>query len=29
MLTAPAEVEAEFTGWFAEAYRAGAQRYLR
>jgi Domain of unknown function (DUF5655) len=28
-LTGPAEVDAEFTGWLAEAYLVGAQRHLR
>lgn len=27
-LRAPAEVDAEFTGWLAEAYRVGEQRHL-
>jgi hypothetical protein len=28
-LAAPGEVNAEFTGWLAEAYRVGAQQHLR
>jgi hypothetical protein len=28
-LTAPDEVDAEFVGWLAEAYRVGEQRHLR
>jgi hypothetical protein len=28
-LTAPAEVDEEFTAWLAEAYRVGAQQHLR
>ena len=28
-LTAPGEVDAEFAGWLAEAYRVGEQRHLR
>ena len=28
-LTAPAEVDGEFTGWLAEAYQVGAQQHLR
>jgi endogenous inhibitor of DNA gyrase (YacG/DUF329 family) len=27
-LTAPAEVDAQFVGWLAEAYRVGCQRHL-
>lgn len=27
-LTSPAEVDEEFTGWLAEAYRVGEQRHL-
>ena len=28
-LTSPADVDAEFTGWLAEAYRVGIQEHLR
>jgi Domain of unknown function (DUF5655) len=28
-LTSPADVDAEFAGWLAEAYRVGAQEHLR
>jgi hypothetical protein len=27
-LTSPAEVDAQFAGWLAEAYRVGAQEHL-
>jgi hypothetical protein len=28
-LTAPSDVDAEFTGWLGEAYQVGAQQHLR
>jgi hypothetical protein len=28
-LTAPSDVDAEFTGWLGEAYQVGAQQQLR
>ena len=28
-LTGPADVDQEFAGWLAEAYRVGAQEHLR
>jgi hypothetical protein len=28
-LATPAEVDAEFTAWLAEAYQVGAQQHLR